>query len=470
MAGVRQVKAGWYNAFRPWTLHGAIVPVLLGGAMAYGAGSEEWILFILALAGGVLLQSAANLLNTYGDYRTGLDTEENHTRSPELVSGTLRPGDVKAAGLACLAVTALIGLYMIWATGWGIAVFGIAGIAGAGLYTVGVSYKYMGLGQASVFVMMGLLMLSIGVYLAAHSLNLQILYPSLLSTFISFSSIIYLRQKEDGGTKNWAVTILSLLLSALIVYALVEYSSLLGKGVLAIQNWLLAIGNAFLRFVNWLFSLIPRLFNVEDDGVLEWETDEQYRGNYELNGIIDKRILELIVIAIIVIIAFFTLLYFMKFLKVGGEKRAKKVLGEKRKGPGLLSALRRAFLSILSAIRVKLYIMRNKNNTKGLYFYLINRLKRDEERKMPGETAKEFLIRLSNIYELGDIREDLIALSEKINVAFYAEQPSLDDTSLSNAVAIRKKVNMFRVCRALTSLWNNLINSIKNYRSKKEVG
>ena len=315
-----------------------------------------------------------------------------------------------------------------------------------------------------------LLMLSIGVYLAAHSLNLRILYPSLLSTFISFSSIIYLRQKEDGGTKNWAVTILSLLLSALIVYALVEYSSLLGKGVLAIQNWLLAIGNAFLRFVNWLFSLIPRLFNVEDDGVLEWETDEQYRGNYELNGIIDKRILELIVIAIIVIIAFFTLLYFMKFLKVGGEKRAKKVLGEKRKGPGLLSALRRAFISILSAIRVKLYIMRNKNNTKGLYFYLINRLKRDEERKMPGETAKEFLIRLSYIYELGDIREDLIALSEKINVAFYAEQPSLDDTSLSNAVAIRKKVNMFRVCRALTSLWNNLINSIKNYRSKKEVG
>ena len=107
MAGVRQVKAGGYNAFRPWTLHGAIVPVLLGGAMAYGAGSEEWILFILALAGGVLLQSAANLLNTYGDYRAGLDTVENHSRAPELVSGTLRPKDVKIAGLACLAVTAL---------------------------------------------------------------------------------------------------------------------------------------------------------------------------------------------------------------------------------------------------------------------------------------------------------------------------------------------------------------------------
>ena len=179
MAGVRQVKAGWYNAFRPWTLHGAIVPVLLGGAMAYGAGSEEWILFILALAGGVLLQSAANLLNTYGDYRAGLDTVENHSRAPELVSGTLRPKDVKIAGLACLAVTALIGLYMVWATGWGIAVFGIAGIAGAGLYTVWVSYKYMGLGQASVFVMMGLLMPMGTFYLMTGALSWDVLFASL---------------------------------------------------------------------------------------------------------------------------------------------------------------------------------------------------------------------------------------------------------------------------------------------------
>ena len=78
--------------------------------------------------------------------------------------------------------------------------------------------------------------------------------------------------------------------------------------------------------------------------------------------------------------------------------------------------------------------MRNKNNTKGLYFYLINRLKRDEERKMPGETAKEFLIRLSNIYELGDIREDLIALSEKINVAFYAAKLHRTPKYLSGAI------------------------------------
>ena len=99
MAGVRPVNAGWFNAFRPWTLHGAVVPVALGGVYAYIHGSQEWFLFLLALIGGVLLQSACNLLNTYGDFETGLDTEENHSRSPELVSGKLRAKDVLMVGL-----------------------------------------------------------------------------------------------------------------------------------------------------------------------------------------------------------------------------------------------------------------------------------------------------------------------------------------------------------------------------------
>ena len=179
MAGVKQVKAGWYNAFRPWTLHGAIIPVLIGGVIAYGDGSREWVLFAMALAGGILLQSAANLLNTYGDFKTGLDTEENHTRSPELVSGKLRPKSVLMAGLGCLGITVLLGLYMVWQTGWGIVIFGIAGIAGAGLYTIGISYKYMGLGQLSVMVMMGFLMPLGTYYLMTGDVTWQVFLVSI---------------------------------------------------------------------------------------------------------------------------------------------------------------------------------------------------------------------------------------------------------------------------------------------------
>lgn len=179
MGGVKQVKAGWFNAFRPWTLHGAVVPVLIGGAFAYTHGSHEWLLLALALIGGVLLQSACNLLNTYGDFETGLDTEENHSRSPELVSGKLKPKHVLYAGAACIGITACLGIVMIVLTGWGIVFFGIAGIATAGMYTVGLKYKYFGLGLPSVFIAMGILMPAGTYYLMTGDLSLDLLLISL---------------------------------------------------------------------------------------------------------------------------------------------------------------------------------------------------------------------------------------------------------------------------------------------------
>lgn len=181
---MKPVNAGWYNAFRPWTLHGAVVPVVLGGLVVASHDGFVWWVFVLALIGGILLQSAANLLNTYGDFSRGTDTVENHERSPELVTGALKPKSVFMAGMACLGITALIGLALFIHIGWGILPFGIAGIAGAGLYTVGVAYKYAGLGQISVFVMMGILMPQ-GTYFAmVGEWSLEAFWLSLPNAFL----------------------------------------------------------------------------------------------------------------------------------------------------------------------------------------------------------------------------------------------------------------------------------------------
>ena len=156
---VRPVKAGWWNAFRPWTLHGAVVPVLIGGFIAFRyieVDAAAVAIFILTLIAGCLLQSAANLLNTYGDYQKGTDTVENETRSPELVTGVLKPKSVLVVGLGCLALTCLIGVVFIFYIGWKILIFGALAMLGAGLYTA--VYKYHALGQANIFVMMGVLM------------------------------------------------------------------------------------------------------------------------------------------------------------------------------------------------------------------------------------------------------------------------------------------------------------------------
>ena len=184
MKDVKPVRAGWYNAFRPWTLHGAVVPVVIGGAVAFNDGHFVWWIFVMVLVCGCLLQSAANLLNTYGDFEKGLDTAENTVRSPELVSGKLMPRHVLMVGLACLGIVALCGLVFIWHIGWGILVFGLIGIAGAGLYTVGVSYKYYGLGLVSVFMLMGMLMPAGTYYVMAGTLTWEVVLISIPNAFI----------------------------------------------------------------------------------------------------------------------------------------------------------------------------------------------------------------------------------------------------------------------------------------------
>jgi len=114
-----------------------------------------------------------------------VDTVENETRSPELVTGVLSPKKVLMAGLACLGITVLLGLIFIWYSGWYILIYGILGLLGAGTYTVGLSYKYHGMGQISVFVMMGLLM-PLGTYcvLTGELFSLEALLLSLPNTFM----------------------------------------------------------------------------------------------------------------------------------------------------------------------------------------------------------------------------------------------------------------------------------------------
>lgn len=130
------------------------------------------------------MQSAANLLNTYGDFVKGTDTEENHTRSPELVTGVLGSKQVLTMGMACLGVTALLGLIFIWYSGWQILVIGLIGIAGAALYTIGVSYKYHAMGLISVFIMMGILM-PVGTYMVLTSgYSWELLLISLPNAFM----------------------------------------------------------------------------------------------------------------------------------------------------------------------------------------------------------------------------------------------------------------------------------------------
>ncbi len=148
----------WFLALRPWSFTASFIPVALGTALAAGQGFFDAGLFALTLLAGIAMQAGTNLINTYGDYQSGVDTVEAAVTCPQLVTGLLTPPAVKRAGIACFGLASVIGLGLARLRGWPIIIIGLIGLIGGYCYTAGFSYKYKGLGSIMVFFLMGPLM------------------------------------------------------------------------------------------------------------------------------------------------------------------------------------------------------------------------------------------------------------------------------------------------------------------------
>ena len=137
-----------------------MVPVFLGAALAFRQDAPaRWNLFPLVVLASLLIHAATNLVSEYFDFRKGVDRPETFGSSRVLVDGLLAPHQVLLGGLAAFALTAAIGLVFIAVHGWPILFLGLIGIAGGLLYTATpLAFKYLGLGDIGVFVLMGPLM------------------------------------------------------------------------------------------------------------------------------------------------------------------------------------------------------------------------------------------------------------------------------------------------------------------------
>ena len=163
----------WFIATRPWSYTAAAVPIFAGTAYAWWRMDTLHIgLFLLTVLGAILFQTSLNLLNTYGDFKKGVDTVESAVTCPQLVTGQITPESMYRAGTISLVITMLIGLYLIYATGPWILFFGAIGVLGTYGYTTGPKpYKYIGLGSILVFFLMGPCMTAPAYYIQTLSLN-----------------------------------------------------------------------------------------------------------------------------------------------------------------------------------------------------------------------------------------------------------------------------------------------------------
>jgi 1,4-dihydroxy-2-naphthoate octaprenyltransferase len=162
---LRRLGATW-EILRPFAYTASVIPVLAGGALAAVDGRFNWLPFIAALAGAVLLHSGTNVVNEIYDVRQGIDTITSPRASHAIVQGRMSERQAFAVAFGAFALAVVVGLYLVALRGPTIIVLGLLGLIGGYGYTAPpFQYKYRALGVPFVFVLMGPLMVA-GTYFA----------------------------------------------------------------------------------------------------------------------------------------------------------------------------------------------------------------------------------------------------------------------------------------------------------------
>jgi 1,4-dihydroxy-2-naphthoate polyprenyltransferase len=147
----------WILASRPRTLPAALVPVMVGSALAIYQGIFFPAYSIMALLCSILIQIGTNFTNDLYDHLKGSDTKQRKGPLRVLASGLISVNEMKWGIFLVFFTAFLLGLYLVYSVGLMILWIGIFSIVAGLAYTAGpFPLAYNGLGDLFVFVFFGI--------------------------------------------------------------------------------------------------------------------------------------------------------------------------------------------------------------------------------------------------------------------------------------------------------------------------
>jgi 1,4-dihydroxy-2-naphthoate octaprenyltransferase len=176
----------WLRALRAFAFSATLVPVFVGAALAFSyQGQAAWMLLPLITICALLFHAGTNVLNDYFDFRIGIDKEYTYGSSKVLIDKLLKPRQLLIAGLSMFFIASLLGLIFVAVRGLPILIIGIIGLLGGLFYTAKpVGYKYIGLGDIMVFILMGPLMVVGSYFVLTGGYQNSVLFVSLPVGFL----------------------------------------------------------------------------------------------------------------------------------------------------------------------------------------------------------------------------------------------------------------------------------------------
>jgi len=195
----------WWRAVRPFSFTASVTPVLVGSAVAYHDGLFDLVRFGVTLVASVAIHAATNLINDYYDHLRGVDTAESIGPSGVIQQGLLAPRAVLLGGLVLFALGGLLGLWLVAVVGWPILAIGAASVLAGYAYTGGpLPLGYIGLGDLTVFLFMGVVIVVGAYYVQAGTVSVAAVWASLpIAALVAAILVVNnLRDIEDDRAKG----------------------------------------------------------------------------------------------------------------------------------------------------------------------------------------------------------------------------------------------------------------------------
>ncbi len=186
----------WWQAARPFSFTASVVPVVVGTLLAAG-DVFSWWKALLALAGSVAIHAGTNFVNDYYDHRKGADSADSLGPAGFIQRGIVPPKGILAAGVAAFVLGAAVGLVLCATTDWSLLWLGVASVLAGFLYTgAPVHLAYLALGEATVFVFMGPVMVLGAYFVQAESWAWEPIVASLPVAFL-VTAILHANNLRD---------------------------------------------------------------------------------------------------------------------------------------------------------------------------------------------------------------------------------------------------------------------------------
>ena len=198
----------WILAARPKTLSAAVVPVMLGLALAprpIHIGLAACTLF-----GALFIQIATNFINDALDFKKGADTTERLGPVRVTQAGLISAEAVMRAAYLCFALAALCGIPLIIRGGWPLLAIGVASILCSYIYTGGpYPLAYNGLGELFVMIFFGFVAVAGTYYVQALTVDRAVIFAGYIAGALATVLLVInnLRDVESDTASNKKTTV-----------------------------------------------------------------------------------------------------------------------------------------------------------------------------------------------------------------------------------------------------------------------